>query len=351
MNIRLKDIAKEAGVSISTVSRVLNDPNTTAASTELQERIWEIVHRTGYSPNREAQLLKNGKNTSDIKARKSINCLIACSAEEIKDDSFYTQILSSIERESYHNNYILESTYFARDIVNPETIHRLQESPRDNLIVIGRFMPSMLDILKKGFRRIIYTGLNDLDVDCDQILCDGYSAIKDGVRYLYEQGHNRIGLIGNEADNEARCRGYFDGMKALDLPVDRRNVITDTVLSLEGGQQGMGRLVEKNFNATAVICVNDMVAMGVIHACKRFGIQVPKDLSVMGMNDIETVQYISPMLTTIHVPMAEMGKVTVRILLDRIDNGHSLPMKICLPYYIVTRESTRGNPKASGTGS
>lgn len=342
MTVRLKDIAKEAGVSISTVSRVLNDPNTTAARQDLQEKIWEIVRRTRYSPNREAQMLKSGSLELELNVRKPVYCLIACSAEEVKDDTFYTQILSAIEREAYNNNYSLAYTFFARDLEDPGTVHKFRENPKSNLIVIGRFKPSVMNILNKGFKRIVYTGLNELNVNCDQVLCNGYLAIKEAVQYFYDLGHRRIGLIGNQANTEARCRGYYDKMRELDLPVDPRNLAPETTLSLEGGQQGMQQLIHQNFDATAIICANDMVAIGVLHLCKKSQIRVPEDLSVMGMNDMETVQFITPMLTTVHVPMDEMGKVAMRTLIDRAEGGHSLPQKICLPFYIAKRESTAG---------
>ena len=344
MTVRLKDIANEAGVSISTVSRVLNDPSTTAARQELQEKIWEIVRRTGYSPNRQAQLLKNGSKEHELTVKKPVYCLIACSAEEVKDDTFYTQILSAIEREAYNNNYALAYTFFARDLEDPATVRQFQEHPKDNLIVIGRFKPAIMKILSKGFKRIVYTGLNELDINCDQVLCDGYTGIMEAVQYFYDLGHRRIGLIGNQANREARCRGYFNQMKELGLAADPCNLASDTTLSLEGGQQGMQQLIRQNFDATAIICANDMVAMGVLAACKKQGIRVPEDLSVMGMNDMETVQYISPMLTTVHVPMDEMGKVAMRVLIDRAEGGHSLPQKVFLPFYIAKRESTAGIP-------
>ena len=342
MTVRLKDIAEEAGVSISTVSRVLNDPRTTAARQDLQEKIWEIVRRTGYSPNREAQLLKHGTREPELNEKTPVYCLIACCAEEVKDDTFYTQILSAIEREAYNNNYSLAYTFFASDLEDPATVQKFQDHPKENLIVIGRFKPAVMAIMNKGFKRIVYTGLNELNVNCDQVLCDGYQAIKEAVQYLYDLGHRKIGLIGDQANREARCRGYYDKMKELGLPIDPCNLAPNTTLSLEGGQQGMNQLIQQNFDATALTCVNDMVAMGVLHTCKQSGIHVPEDLSIIGMNDMETVQYITPMLTTVHVPMDEMGKVAMRVLIDRASGGHSLPLKVCLPFYIAKRESVGG---------
>ncbi len=85
--------------------------------------------------------------------------------------------------------------------------------------------------------------------------------------------------------------------------------------------------------------MNDITAIGAIRAIHECGYQVPRDISLISMDDIEIAQYVSPMLTTMHIPIEEMGKMTAKILIDRIQNGHSLPLHISLPYYLVKRES------------
>ena len=107
--MKLKDIAQQAGVSISTVSRVLRSPDTNAASKEVRDRIWKIVRETGYLPNETARALKSGKETQQTQTAQSIYCLIATSPEEQKDDAFYTRLITSIEYDALKSKYILRT--------------------------------------------------------------------------------------------------------------------------------------------------------------------------------------------------------------------------------------------------
>ena len=103
----------------------------------------------------------------------------------------------------------------------------------------------------------------------------------------------------------------------------------------------MLRLLDSAPDVTAVFCANDMVSIGALRACRDRNIRVPDDISLIGCNDVENVQYTSPMLSSVHVPLEEMGKMAVRILLDRVDGGHSSKLKVELPYSIIKRGSCK----------
>jgi hypothetical protein len=117
---------------------------------------------------------------------------------------------------------------------------------------------------------------------------------------------------------------------------------------MDGGLQGMKQLLSQNRNITAVICANDMTAIGALRACKELGVQVPDEISIIGINDIPNVRYVQPKISSIHVPLDEMGKMAVRTLADRINGGHQLPVKISLPYHIVERASCMPCARPSG---
>lgn len=338
----LKEIAAQAHVSISTVSRVLNASSPSAAGKEIQDRIWKIAQAGGYMPNREAQSLKKSGKTPPQPV-SSIYCLVACSPEEVRKDPFFTHAIASIEREAFQNGYTLKYTFYSGGIENGSTAQFMQEASSDQLIIIGRFQSQLYQLLSKHFKKTVYLGWNDLDVRCDGIICDGYLASQEAVRYLYSLGHHRIGFVGTDR-NEARFRGYLHGLELLGLERSERNIATNSVLSFECGFRGLERLLAQGMDATALYCANDNTAIGVLQACKGHGLRVPEDLSVMGANDIETDRYVSPMLTTIHIPLDEMGKIATRVLIDRINGGHSLPLKVIVPCHIVRRESCSAPP-------
>ena len=108
---------------------------------------------------------------------------------------------------------------------------------------------------------------------------------------------------------------------------------------MEGGYLGAGELLKSGLDATACFCSNDVIAIGVMRAVRESGLFIPGDISVISMDDINVGRYLDPMLTTVHFPLAEMGRMTAKILIDRIEGGHHLPMKIVLPCHVVERES------------
>ncbi len=331
----LKQIAEEAGVSISTVSRVINNTNPKVASQEVRDRIWEIVRRTGYTPNKSAQNLKRGYGHSLINSR-SLACLFA-RTPNAPNDPFFSTLAKSVEVEAYKQNYILKSSFTSFDITKSETCHLILDNNVNGVVILGRCDKPTLKFLKQHFHYVVYTGLNGIDANYDQILCDGYDASVCAMEYLISLGHKHIGYVGETFD-ENRYLGYKSILKKYGLPFDD-SYIASISFSSNGGYLGTKALLEKNQNITAIFCGNDITAIGAIRAIKDLGLKIPKDISIISIDDIDTAQYLSPMLTTVHIPVEEMGKTAAKILIDRIHGGHTLPMKINLPCHLAKRES------------
>ena len=340
----LKEIAREAGVSISTVSRVLNQPGSKAAGKEVREKIWDEVRAGGYTPNAAARELKQTAQKEHI--MRPIHCLIACAPGEVKDDPFFAQLISSVEQEAFLNHFVLKYTYSMLDMENPEVLRRMQENSLDSLIIIGRFQQELLDTLKRKFKRIVYVGVNNLEADCDQVICDGYGAARLAVRHLQGLGHRHIGYIG-EKDAEARYRGYYDAMQDLRLPLCRPHVV-DAPQSVQGGHQGAMRLLTAmpisgeavSTPPSAIFCANDLTAVGVLQALRERGVRVPGEISVISIDNTEMAQNTVPMLTAIDIPKEDLGRFAVKLLADRMAGGHRLPVKLEVPYTLITRAST-----------
>ncbi|KMW12332.1 LacI family DNA-binding transcriptional regulator [Enterocloster citroniae] len=333
----LKDIAAEVGVSISTVSRVLNTDNTSVARKELQHRIWEVARKQGYTPNLTARhlRLKTLPERADI---RYLNCIYGCAPHETKDDPFFTKLLESIEKEAFKHQYHVNCSYssITTDALCISSL--VSTVPSDCLIILGRFKPELIKQLKFHYKKIIYIGLNILDANCDQIICDGYKITQSSVNYLHSLNHRKIGYVGSK---EARLKGYQDAMTTLGLSNDSRFIIDNAMLSMDGGYKSTKELLDQSPDITAICCTNDVVAIGALKACKERGIQVPEDISIIGVNDIINVQYTDPMLTTIHVPLEEMGKMAITMLRDRVEGGHTSKIKVEFPFQIVKRGSCR----------
>ncbi len=333
----LKDIAARAGVSISTVSRVINNKDTKAASSEVQEKIWSIVRETGYTPNAAARSLKLGEiDRPIINENKGIACIVARSENAI-DEPFFVDLSRSLEKEAFKHGYVLRYTFSAFDLNSSNTFNIITNTKVDGVVVLGRFNQNLSTFLKKQYKNILYAGLNSIDYSYDQVICDGYRASIAAVKYLASLKHTSIGYIG-ETISEVRYKGYCDALKELNLPINHQNII-NTHLSTDGGYNGAKKLINNKTNATAFFCANDITAIGALKAIKEAGMCVPEDISIISIDDIDMAQYVTPMLTTVHIPINELGRMAAKTLIDRIEHGHSLPIKIDIPFTITKRES------------
>ena len=333
----IKEVAKAAGVSPSTVSRVVNGGNLTAASKETQEKIWEAVRQLGYSPNHHARNLKKPGNMRGPKAE--IDCVYARKVGPFLDP-FFATLMHAAEVELTRMGYILRYYYSLEDI-ETSGINRVNGGPTA-AIVLGRPQKETLDLLRNHYANIVYSGLNALHEDIDQVLCSGYHAAEACIEHLIDLGHSKICYLG-EVYKEQRYHGYCDAMRRHGL-LDEEKYVIDTPFTPAGAYDAVNLFLEKNRDFTAIFCPNDMSAMGVYKALKEHKLKVPRDISVIGINDMETVRYLDPMLTTINIPMEEMGKMVAKLLVDRIEGGHMLPTKIEIPFSLISRYSCGSVP-------
>ena len=152
-------------------------------------------------------------------------------------------------------------------------------------------------------------------------------------------GQRKIGYIG-EIENEISFDGFTNALKSSGLELDP-NMTINLYASMENGYIGMKKLLESKNLPTAVFCMNDYVAVGAMSAVHECGIRCPEEISILGVDDIEAASYTTPKLSTIHTPMEELGSIASKILIDRIEGGHTINMKVLLPFNIIERESCK----------
>jgi DNA-binding LacI/PurR family transcriptional regulator len=333
----IKEVAKLAGVSASTVSRIVNGKDLTAASPEKQERIWEAVRELRYVPNQHARSLKNSQNTNTPRQsflNRDIDCIYARLAGDYLDP-FFTSLLSAAEAEAFRVDYRMRYIYSAVDF--PQDSLSKKNRDVESVIIFGRASSDILNIARKLYKNIVYSGLNEISADIDQILCSGYNASGQCVRHLASLGHSVICYLG-ETVNEQRFSGYLDAMSELGLPVSDAQIV-ETPFTPSSSYDAIYELINRKLDFTAVFCANDISAMGALKALRENRIKVPHDVSLIGINDMETVRYLDPMLTSIHIPQEEMGKIAAQILINRIEGRHKIPIKVELPTKLIVRES------------
>jgi Transcriptional regulators len=333
----LKQIANMANVSISTVSRILNSPDNSFATKEVRDRVWKCAREIGYVPDQNARELKLGRRTLRKSSPPSISCILG-RTKQLEDDPFFAQMSRAIEQQALDLGYVVRHSYSLFDIETDTLLDQIESSHTDGAIILGRFSNDSMSFLEKHYKNLVYVGRNIIDASCDQVICDGYEATEIAVKHLIANGHRRIGYIG-ETVNEVRYEAYCDIIRKHGLEWSEQWV-SNCPQNGPGGYQGAEELLAKASPLpTAVFCATDIAAIAALRRFTEAKLKVPEQLSIISMDNIELSGYVSPMLTTVGMPIVEMGNWAVQLLIERLNKRHKLPAKVLLPNKLIIRES------------
>ncbi len=336
-DVRLKDIAKEAGFSVSTVSRILSGDRSRKMRSQTIDRVLETARRMGYYEEKRTRLYK-------ADAALDIGCLFVSDHESILSP-FFSQIYDGIKEEVAHlsqfRNVSLELLLSEDD----DFSSRLESGSLDAAIILGRARSSTLGLIRNNLDNLIYAGLNPIG-GMDEVLCDARDGMAEAVRYLHGLGHERIAFVGPTAKqsdvyNEFRYLGYQEGMAICGLGMDD-TLVEDVYLTIQDGYEGARALFSRT-RPTAVLAANDNAALGVLSYLKDADVRVPDEVSVVGFDNIEVSSFFKPSLSTYDVPKKELGRFAVKFLIDRIDNPRDCDIRINVPYRFIERDSSGRN--------
>lgn len=326
--VSIKDIAKAAGVSHSTVSRALR--NSPLVNAETAAHVRRIAEEMGYIPNVVAQSL--------VTQRTYTVGLVVTAIS----DPFIDQIVEGIEdlatREGY--SVFLSSSHAdpGREIAVVETFHRRRV---DGVIVLASRVGSMYtERLQELGVPIVLINNQAEGAYLYSVSADDLEGARQAVRHLLDLGHRCIGYAGchfRPPSNRRRLEGYRQALAQAGLPYESDLVVHPKTFSdLDNGRLALDALLEAG--ATAVFCYNDRMAIGLMVEAHTRGVDIPGDLSVVGFDDIEPSWYVSPPLTTVHQPRFEMGQRAMQMLLDLLA-GQEVD-DVLLPCELVVRGST-----------
>ena len=307
MAITIKDIAKRAGVSHSTVSRALRVNH--LVSSETARRIRQVAQEMGYRPSAVARSLKT--------KRTQVLGVIVSSIS----DPFFSEILNGIEVSAQAGGYSLFIAASQHDpIKERQIVQTMMEQRTDGVIICSSsFSPEHgRELLSSGFPVVVvnHQGSESFNYSIYHDDVDGSSQI---TRHLLALGHKRIAYLGNSQSGRTtqdRLRGFMDAMSEAGLEVP------DTYIHhVEGGDPILGQKSVEYFTQlsprpTAIVCFNDMLAIGVLKGCEMAGLSVPQDLSVTGFDNIIFSGFTTPCLTTFDQPKLSIGQEAARLLLD-----------------------------------
>lgn len=341
VSVKLKDIAQETGVSISTVSRILNKGTSKKTSSKTAEKILESAQKLGFfsQPN----MYKHAIVNSDKKVY-SIGCILT-SQHETFVSPFFSSLLAAIQNELAKISGQLQYNFFVTNIRDPGFSRFLVVDKLDCAIMLGRTTMDNITMLKNTIPNLVYAGVNKIGADIDEVICDGYEGVKHAINYCVSLGHKDIGYIGPTqatfyVANEHRYTAFVDTIKEAGLQL-RQNFIKDTILTSAAGYDSATEMIKHGSLPTAIFCANDSVALGVMRAFDDNNISIPDDISIIGFDNIDMAAYVKPALTTISIPTMELGRLAVKMLLDKIETSRKYPIKLNIPFEFVVRESCK----------
>jgi LacI family transcriptional regulator len=344
-HVIMADVAQKAGVSLKTVSRVINSEKN--ISPAVREKVTQVIKELGYVPHAAARRLSNG--------RAMTVGMVLSYIQPVTDQ--YTgllieRVLEECNKRNYHLLLILPGMISPENLIdmylgqyidglfidqiasgNPEIVHRL-ESSKVPYVIIHPDEPNL-------------QGMSSASIVC---IADRKGA-REATRHLIELGHRNIGFVSDPEElftEKERLCGYQEALIEAGIPFrpelvyQGSRIIDEPVGSrYRYGYEGASKLLSDNNNITAIFALTDFEAIGVFHAVLQLGLKIPDDISVVGFDDIPLVSHIFPSLTTVHQPIDMIAAKAVEFLLERINHPETQPQKITLETNLVNRESCK----------
>lgn len=303
----MKDIARIAKVSTSTVSHVIN--NTRYVSDEIREKIMKVVNELNYTPSAVARSLK-------VKETKTLGMLVTATS-----NPFFAEVVSGVEQycNQHHYNLIISSIDGNEQRLQQNIQTLIQKQVDGLLLMYSDTRHAMVEQLNLNLP-IVVMDWWPTELNADKIYENSEFGAYLATKTLIEQGHKNIAIITGKLDKSLahnRLLGYQKALQDAHLPLNPDWII-ESHFDFEGGVEGMKKLLQITPRPTAVFACSDTIAVGVYQVAWQQGLRIPQDISVIGYDNIMLAQYLTPPLTTIHQPKAELGKLAVETLLERI---------------------------------
>ncbi len=328
--VTIKDIAREAGVSAQTVSRAINDRSEIQAETKA--RILDIAGRMGYHPNSVARSLVS-RHTQNIGlvVPDVMNPFFSEIARGIQDAAF----------ESGYNVFLCNADESLERAIS--VLHSLEAQRVDGLILCSsRLTDREMMNLAERYQPLVLINRQISHARTRQILVDDHGGAYRAVEHLIGLGHREIGILTGPANSHSgreRLQGYERALMAHGLTPTARWQVPCAPKS-EGGRTAAKELLSRSPELTALLCYNDLAAIGVYQAAAELGLDVPQSLSIVGYDDIPFASLVSPTLTTVHIPKYELGVRAMNLILDALEHNEPVAGPVTLDTQLIVRGST-----------
>lgn len=339
----IRDIAQVAQVSAATVSRILSEDATLSVAEETRKRVLDACEKLQYTPNK-----KRKRNAKFQNESEHIGLLLLCSSELEYDDPYFMNLRLGVEKQCTDLGINISKTVR----MNGDSLENHQLSRLDGLIVIGNVDADDLSRFYPRVDRIVFVNFSpDLD-RFDSVISDFHRATNQVMDHFSKLGYTNIGYIGGtevihriEHESveitEKRKLYYEQYLKERNLYCKQNVYFGDWTIA--SGYQMMKKAIAKGNLPEAFFIASDPMAIGALRALQEEGVSVPRDVAIIGFDDIEMSAFSSVPLTTVKIYTEQMGRSAVNLMIERL-RGRDIPVQIVVPTKLIIRESC-GNSK------
>ena len=302
----IREIARRAKVSTATVSRAINRVPT--VDPQLSKRVWRVVEELGYFPNTQARALVSGRSR-----------IFGLIVSEITNP-FFPEIVQTFENLAVENNYEILLTSTVHDPKRMElSVRRMIERRVDGVAILTFGMEeSLLQHLRFRQVPLVFVDVGPDSPQVANIRIDYLSGIRQAVQHLAALRHTRIAFITGPLRLKsalARKSAFLQSMSEIGIPA---NLIAEGDHTMEGGMSALTKLIDVHGRPTAILCSNDMTAIGVLREAFERDIRIPLELSVIGFDDIRLAQFTTPPLTTVQMSQTELARLAFQALMNEV---------------------------------
>lgn len=326
--ITIEEVAREAGVSTATVSRVLSNPGVVRIST--RELVLAAVRKLDYQPDAAARALASGRT-------HTVGCVIPT-----LDHAIFARSTQAMQTTLAQAGYqLLVASHEYDPVTEFELVRALQQRGVDSLVLVGTdHAPRLWKALSLWRKPTLLTW--SCDPRLPSLGFDNEGAARMATEHLLGLGHRRIGVISGLTSHNDRARSRIEGARQalalanLTLPP---GLLSEQAFNMEGGRLGLRKLMSARQPPTAIFCGNDLLAVGAMLEAQRMNLKIPEQLSICGIDDLEISGAINPGLTTVSLPTQDLGRIAAQYMLSAI-SGEVIAAQSLLSFELVIRGST-----------
>jgi len=334
MSVTIKDVAKKVGVSVSTVSLVLNKKR--GVTEETKKKILRAIEELNYHPHRIARGLASKKNGNIG--------FILTNYHFSRAEPFYTKIFLGSEFEARQHNYYILLTTVENKFTKNDIPRFLLEKNVDGVILAGKVPAGLIEYISNYDLPVVFIDYIPPKGKYIAVLMDNVDGANQAISHLIEKGHRQISFVGGDINHPsiaARLEGYKQALQHENIALNPDLIVTFSPDTTDvDGYNSTCELFKRKIPFTAIFAANDAMAFGCLKCLKEKKIKVPEQIALVGFDDVDIAVQTEPRLTTIKVDKEDIGAMAIKTIVEMINTNRKIQGQILVPVQLIVREST-----------